>query len=390
MRKVAFAFVVGVVFLAFFIVVALFALNRVPLDRQQKLLLIVVGGLRHDFVDRDPSLIGFPRLGLEGVKAEYLMPVFPSSAYPNWYSIATGLYPEYHGIVQNRMYDPTKKQFFLMYPDDNRTNSFWWDEAQPIWARATKKGINTTVFYLDGCQVPFAGAMNLTQCTPWKDFWSWKNVQREFTRTLYSILDDFVKERLSFAMVYYRGVDAMGHKYGPDANETLDAVRDIDLIIYNLLNQLERRSITSSVNVYVMSDHGMSAPTHRIKLETVIDFDEDVEFMMEKGAFSMIWPKDTEAQERIMSHLRAQQIKGLHYYLKEDIPEGFHVKNHYRTAPILLRADPDYVIDAVSIPEGWATLTRIHFSRIFRAKSFPPKTSKKSGFMVTSERNSRK
>ncbi|KHJ47365.1 hypothetical protein D918_02225 [Trichuris suis] len=31
---------------------------------------------------------------------------YPTKTFPNHYSIVTGLYPEAHGIIDNRMYDP--------------------------------------------------------------------------------------------------------------------------------------------------------------------------------------------------------------------------------------------------------------------------------------------
>ena len=42
----------------------------------------------------------------DGVRAEGLIPVFVSKTFPNHYSIATGLYPENHGLIGNHFYDP--------------------------------------------------------------------------------------------------------------------------------------------------------------------------------------------------------------------------------------------------------------------------------------------
>lgn len=36
-----------------------------------------------------------------------MYPSYPSKTFPNHYTIATGLYPESHGIVDNEVYDPT-------------------------------------------------------------------------------------------------------------------------------------------------------------------------------------------------------------------------------------------------------------------------------------------
>lgn len=35
-----------------------------------------------------------------------MFPSYPSKTFPNHYTIATGLYPESHGIVDNLIYDP--------------------------------------------------------------------------------------------------------------------------------------------------------------------------------------------------------------------------------------------------------------------------------------------
>ena len=35
-----------------------------------------------------------------------MYPSYPSKTFPNHYTIATGLYPESHGIIDNYVYDP--------------------------------------------------------------------------------------------------------------------------------------------------------------------------------------------------------------------------------------------------------------------------------------------
>ena len=45
------------------------------------------------------------RIAEIGVRAESLRPCFPTKTFPNHYSIATGLYPDNHGIVLNDFYD---------------------------------------------------------------------------------------------------------------------------------------------------------------------------------------------------------------------------------------------------------------------------------------------
>src|SRR5689334_21620844 len=67
--------------------------------------LVSFDGFRADYLDRY-DLPYFQRFMREGVRAQGLIPVFPSVTSPNHYSIVTGLYPERHGIVGNMFYDP--------------------------------------------------------------------------------------------------------------------------------------------------------------------------------------------------------------------------------------------------------------------------------------------
>ncbi|UYV73390.1 ENPP6 [Cordylochernes scorpioides] len=54
----------------------------------QRLVVVLVDGVRHDYVD--DTMPGLTRLARAGARASYVTPVFPANSYPNWYSIATG------------------------------------------------------------------------------------------------------------------------------------------------------------------------------------------------------------------------------------------------------------------------------------------------------------
>ena len=55
--------------------------------------------------------------------------------FPNHWTLATGLYPESHGIVSNVMYDSTLNETFIDFQsNDNSTKWFGQNkEAIPIW-----------------------------------------------------------------------------------------------------------------------------------------------------------------------------------------------------------------------------------------------------------------
>lgn len=62
---------------------------------ERKLILISFDGFRHDYIER-PAARRLRELAARGVRAERLVPSFPSKTFPNHYTIVTGLTPEHH------------------------------------------------------------------------------------------------------------------------------------------------------------------------------------------------------------------------------------------------------------------------------------------------------
>ncbi|KAF7640885.1 hypothetical protein LDENG_00007610 [Lucifuga dentata] len=74
-----------------------------------------------------------------------MRPVYPSKTFPNLYTLATGLYPESHGIVGNTMHDPVFDATFTLRGRE-KLNHRWWG-GQPIWITAEKQGVKAGTFF---------------------------------------------------------------------------------------------------------------------------------------------------------------------------------------------------------------------------------------------------
>ena len=71
---------------------------------------VSLDGYRWDYPQwYDTPFIDF--MASQGV-ASGLIPSYPSKTFPNHYTIATGLYPDHHGIVANEFYDPATRDSF--------------------------------------------------------------------------------------------------------------------------------------------------------------------------------------------------------------------------------------------------------------------------------------
>ena len=57
-----------------------------------KLIVVMLDGFRHDYLSRDENNHpGFQCIKSDGVVADYVEPIFPSSSFESWTSIATGI-----------------------------------------------------------------------------------------------------------------------------------------------------------------------------------------------------------------------------------------------------------------------------------------------------------
>ncbi|WP_315822067.1 alkaline phosphatase family protein [Paraflavitalea speifideaquila] len=53
------------------------------------------------------------RLSRQGIRAQSMIPAFPSLTFPNHYTIVTGLYPAHHGMVNNSFYDRQRAEVYV-------------------------------------------------------------------------------------------------------------------------------------------------------------------------------------------------------------------------------------------------------------------------------------
>lgn len=114
-----------------------------------KLLVILADAMRYDYAN-DNTLVYIRKMLDEGVRVPYVQPAYPTISIPNWYTIATGMYIESHGMTGNVFYDPLCNCTFTCAPDPSSRNPFFWKEAEPIWITAEKQNVRTAMVWWDG------------------------------------------------------------------------------------------------------------------------------------------------------------------------------------------------------------------------------------------------
>ncbi|KAL7984097.1 hypothetical protein Chor_002667 [Crotalus horridus] len=110
------------------------------------LIIFSVDGFRASYMKKGEKVIrNIEKLRSCGTHAPYLRPVYPTKTFPNLYTLATGLYPESHGIIGNSMYDPVFDAIFNLRGRE-KFNHRWWG-GQPIWITAAKQGVKAGTFF---------------------------------------------------------------------------------------------------------------------------------------------------------------------------------------------------------------------------------------------------
>jgi predicted AlkP superfamily pyrophosphatase or phosphodiesterase len=317
--------------------------ERVPL------LLVGIDGFKYSYLERAETPT-FDRLISKGVKAESLIPVFPSKTFPNMYSIATGLHPENSGIVSNTMYDPIMDQHFSMGNRNAVMDGRWWG-GEPIWVTAERQGLRTGTMFWVGSEAKIKGI----QPTHWHLYDGRVSHEERINHVVNWFTAD---EPTQFAAVYFSDPDSAGHSHGAYSDEVVEAVKKMDRTMAQLIERLTEAGIYPGINILVVSDHGMVDLSEEkvIFLDEIIDLDH-VE-VIDWTPVAMIRPSEGRRME-VYQQLKAAE-GNYKVYLREDLPEEYRLKNHHRVPEIVMVADISYTISSRPFFDSRGVLSASH------------------------------
>jgi len=315
-------------------------------DLQPTVILISLDGFRFDYLQKyRPANLN--ALATDGVRAKWMTPSFPSKTFPNHYTIATGLYPQHHGIVENNMYDAGFNAVFRLDDRKEVVNSRWW-LGEPIWVTAEKQGQRSASVFYPGTEGEIAGIRS----SFWKKYDS-KLANDERVDSILSWLDLPRDQRPTFLSLYFSDTDDAGHAFGPISNETKNAVLKVDKDIGRLVRGLKAREIFSQINLIIVSDHGMASVNWRNAIVLDKFFDPKLaDRVFWTREIVSIFPKEGKEDE-IFQALKRSLPPQARVYLKAEMPARFHYSQSPRIAPLL-------VLPA----EGWILTNRRAFAEM--------------------------
>ncbi|MDA3907414.1 MAG: ectonucleotide pyrophosphatase/phosphodiesterase [Bacteroidales bacterium] len=300
---------------------------------QPYLVVLSLDGFRWDYADsvNTPNL---DKIAKMGVKAKSMQASFPTKTFPNHYAIATGLYPNNNGIVNNTFVDLERD---LVYSIRNRNavedGEFY--DGEPIWNTAEKQNVKAATFYWVGSE---ADIQNMRP-TIWKPYEHNFPFEQRID-TVISWLERPNDKRPHLIMWYMHEPDLAGHKFGPHSDETNLKVAYLDSLVGVFMDKLSQIPIAKSVNVIVLSDHGMGSISDdkQVYLDKILKPEWTTNIVGSNPFYNI---KATDGSIDSILYVLGK-TKGITSYKISDIPKRLHYGANPRTLDIIAVADSSY------------------------------------------------
>lgn len=274
-----------------------------------------------------------------------LIPSFPSKTFPNHYTLATGLYPDHHGIIANSFLDTESGEVFSLSNREQKFDPKYYG-GEPIWITAKRQGLRTAVFYWPGSDVPIQGQHP-------DIYYNYDDKPRlSLKKRIEGILAQLsrpVEERPQLIMAYLEQPDAHGHDYGPQSKLTRQKVLLVDSLIGHLYQRLRHHHLDKRVNLIVLSDHGMAwvDSTHAVKVSHLLKSEWVRDIVGEVPACIYANPGCTDS-----IYFALKDIPHARVWRKSEVPSYLHYGTSPRIGDVVVLPDIGYIVYEKDFPAG--------------------------------------
>lgn len=272
-----------------------------------------------------------------GVKADALLPSFPTKTFPNHLTMMTGKKPFQHGVFLNQFYD---KGFNDTYRYGSSRQPRQWLKFPPIWSLLEQRNIKTAILFFPESTTPYLGVLP-SYSMPYDENWS---DSKRFEQ-LYHWLTLPSEQRPQLLAGYFSSVDKAGHRYGTRSPELAHAITNFDQALANFLNKIEQ--LAFEVNLILVSDHGMVDIKNIIATEELLaSVDLSNTVVTNSGTQLIFYNKDQLQIESIQESLRRIEDRRFTLYSKDNYPSSWQVPSNGKFVPdIILNAHIPFVFE---------------------------------------------
>ncbi|XP_055523352.1 bis(5'-adenosyl)-triphosphatase enpp4-like [Wyeomyia smithii] len=311
-----------------------------PSSEEQPAVLLVVSydAFRTEYLRRNCTLF-MNELRHNGTTAGYLRNVFPTKTFPNHHSIATGVYPNQHGVMANGLYDHGRGKLNYSYELFHFN-----DELVPIWILNQQQGGHSGCMMWPGSEFPYTKSniscshnqlYNLT--LPWN----------ERVDTVFRWIRDPARPA-NLVMLYIEEPDYYGHIYSPESDRVAQLIVKLNDLTRYIYERIREFDLQERVNVVHLSDHGMDSlmPKNFINLTGFAPDDIRYDTYGSTPVLQVV-PKVKQQTADLYRALKNASEQNGHFdvYTLENLPARWHFNNSLRTGPITAVAKLGYGFD---------------------------------------------
>jgi predicted AlkP superfamily pyrophosphatase or phosphodiesterase len=299
--------------------------------------LVSFDGFRHDYAARQPTP-NLDRLAAAGVRARALIPAFPSLTFVNYYTLATGMHPEQHGIVGNRFWDPRRGELYSI-SDRSTVEDGTWYGGEPLWVTAERQGMVAASYFWIGSEADVLGV----RPTYWQRY-DHDTPGEERVRQVLEWLAMPAETRPRMITLYFALVDDAGHGHGPDSPEVRAAVAEADDLLGLLLDGIGALPHAERVAVVLVSDHGMAAtgPEYFTALEELVADTSGIRVISDGPAAVLFVDGPAQRAVQVRDALDAGLRHG-RAYLRTEMPERYHFRGNPRAGDVVVVMEEPYL-----------------------------------------------
>jgi alkaline phosphatase D len=259
-----------------------------------------------------------------------MTPSYPALSLPNLYTLATGLYPEHHGIVAGNFYDPARKQYYSNR-DPAASGDGSWYGGVPLWVLAEKQGMRSACFLWPGCQAQIDGA---------RPSYYLKQDNRSSGEKRVAQVIAWLRlppqERPHFIALYYPVVEQAGD--ASESSQTADAVQTADKMIGVLWAEMEHLKLP--IDLIVVSGNGVSGNGTAREQGSWIDLDKYADLSNFITVGPLLCPNSEAAAEKAYQQLKIVS-DAFTVYRRKRVPAGLNYNASSREGdPIVVPNGP--------------------------------------------------
>lgn len=299
--------------------------------------LVSFDGMRHDMIDRADTPY-FDRVAGGGIRAEGLIPSYPTKTFPNHYTLATGLYPARHGLVDNAFHDPAFGADYRLGDTDAVRDGRWYG-GEPIWVTAERQGVHAASYFWVGTEAAIDGV----RPTYFKEYDGSIPYEARVDTVLHW-LSLPRPDRPRLILLYFDEPDHTGHRLGPDAPAVDSMIERMDRILGRLIEGIDDLPIRDRVHLVLVSDHGLEhvPEDHVVYLEDAVSL-EGVR-VLNNSTQALLYLEGDTARAHAIQRAVNDRLEHVTAYRPEQTPAHWHYEGNPRIGDLVVAADPGWVI----------------------------------------------